>query len=202
MLPDTARTALVVVDMQVGFLRDGASCDRVGLPVAALKPALEPCRELIAMARAKSIPVIYTRYVYREDYRDGGLLAGELIPALRECRALISGSEDAEIVDELAPRPEDYVLDKNRPSSFYGTPLETWLNGLGVENLVVCGVTTNCCVESTVRDASHRDYRCFVVRDAVAEFDEDRHRVALESIGMLFGYVIDLQQLKAAWDGA
>jgi ureidoacrylate peracid hydrolase len=199
MLPDASSTALIVVDMQVGFLRDGASCDRVGLPVAALKPALEPCRALVAMARAKGVPIIYTRYVYRADYRDGGLLAGELIPALREHRSLAAGSVDADIVEELAPQPGDYVLDKNRPSSFYGTPLETWLNGLGVENLVVCGVTTNCCVESTVRDASHRDYRCFVVRDAVAEFDEDRHRVALDSMAMLFGYVINLDELRAAW---
>lgn len=199
MVPEVSSTALVVVDMQVGFLRDGASCDRIGLPVAALKPALQPCRELVSLARARGVPIIYTRYVYRDDYRDGGLLAGELIPALREERSLAAGSEDAEIVAELAPQPGDFVLEKNRPSSFHGTPLETWLNGLGVENLVVCGVTTNCCVESTVRDASHRDYRCFVVRDAVAEFDPDRHRVALESIAMLFGYVIGLDELREGW---
>ena len=63
MLPDPANTALIVVDMQNGFLRHGASCDRIGLPVDALVPAFEPCRELIALARANQVPVIYTRYV-------------------------------------------------------------------------------------------------------------------------------------------
>jgi nicotinamidase-related amidase len=202
MLPDPSNTALIVVDMQVGFLRDGASCERVGLPIAALKPSIAPCQALVALARSRDIPIIFTRYVYRADFRDGGLLAGELIPALREHKALVSGSEDAQIVSELTPQPGDYVLDKNRPSAFYATPLETWLSGLNVENLVVCGVTTNCCVESTVRDASHRDYRAFVVRDAVAEFDEDRNRVALESIAMLFGYVTTLKDIQQHWSRA
>ena len=201
MLPDPANTALIVVDMQNGFLRRGASCDRIGLPVDALEPAIEPCRELIALARANHVPVIYTRYVYREDFRDGGILTRELLPALRDEKALIAGSEDAEIVSELTPEANDYVLDKNRPSSFYSTPLETWLNGLNVKELVVCGITTNCCVETTVRDASQRDYRTFVVREAVAEFDPNRNAVALESMAMLFGYVIGLDDVRSRWDG-
>ena len=199
MLPDPEQSALIVVDMQNGFLRDGASCDRMGLPATALQPAIDPCVELVKRARANQVPVIFTRYVYRDDYRDGGFLVGELLPALREERALAAGSEDAELIGALRPEPEDFVLDKNRPSAFYATPLETWLNGLGVRDLVVCGVTTNCCVESTVRDASQRDYRTWVVRDAVAEYDPRRHDVALESMAMLFAYVIDLDSLNERW---
>lgn len=199
MSPRASKSALVVVDMQNGFCLKGGSCDRIGLPVDRLEPAIEPCRKLIEAARSANVPVIYTRYVYRADYRDGGVLVEELMPALREHKALVVGSEDAAIVAPLAPRPGDYILDKNRPSSFYGTPLESWLNGLGVEDLVVCGVTTNCCVESTVRDASHRDYRTFVVEDAVAEFDEERHRVALRSMGMLFAFTSTVDQVSAAW---
>jgi len=202
MLPDPKQTALIVVDMQNGFLREGASCDRIGLPTAALQAAIEPCRQLIELARASAVPIIFTRYVYREDYRDGGFLAGELMPALREERALVAGTEDAEIISELTPEPQDYVLVKNRPSSFYATPLETWLHGLGVSALVVCGVTTNCCVETTVRDASQRDYRTWIVSDAVAEYDPTRHAVSLESMAMLFGYVIELQALRLGWEGA
>ncbi len=199
MLPDPQKSALIVIDMQNGFLRAGASCDRIGLPVAALQPAIEPCRELVDLARGCGVPVIFTRYIYRSDYRDGGLLVEELMPALKTERALAAGSVDAELIDELTPQDEDFVLDKNRPSAFYATPLETWLNGLGVKNLVVCGVTTNCCVETTVRDASQRDYRTFVVRDAVAEYDENRHAVALQSMEMLFGHVIDLDPLRTHW---
>ena len=76
------------------------------------------------------------------------------------------------------------------------------MKGLKVENLVVCGVTTNCCVETTVRDASQRDYRTFVVADAVAEYEDDRHEVALKSMGMLFAPVITSKDVAAAWTGA
>lgn len=202
MLPDPKQSALIVVDMQNGFLREGASCDRLGLPATALQPAIEPCRKLVELARAKAVPVIFTRYIYRADYRDGGFLVSELLPGLREEAALAAGTPDAELIDELSPRPEDFVLDKNRPSSFYATPLETWLNGLGVQDLVVCGVTTNCCVETTVRDASQRDYRTWVVRDAVAEYDPRRHDLALESMGMLFAYLTDLETLAAQWNSS
>lgn len=199
MSPRASKSALVVVDMQNGFCFKGGSCDRIGLPVERLEPAIEPCRKLIEAARRAKVPVIYTRYVYRADFRDGGVLVDELMPALREHKALVVGSHDAAIVPQLTPQPGDYVLDKNRPSSFYGTPLESWLNGLGVEDLVVCGVTTNCCVETTVRDASQRDYRTFVVEDAVAEFDEERHRVALRSMAMLFAFTSTVDQVSTAW---
>jgi len=199
-LPGRDAAALIVVDMQNGFLRPGGSCDRIGLPVDRLAAAVEPCARLVAAARSASVPVIFTRYVYRADFRDGGLLVAEIMPALRECNALVAGSDDAAIVTELTPREGEYVLDKNRPSSFYATPLETWLNGLGVDELVVCGVTTNCCVETTVRDASQRDYRTFVVEDAVAEFDAERHSIALRSMGMLFAHVVNVEQVLGSWN--
>lgn len=201
MLPGTKHSALIVIDMQNGFCNKGGSCDRIGLPVERLAPAVEPCRRLVAAARRAGVPIIFTRYVYRADFRDGGLLVDELMPALREHNALVVGSEDAAIVSALTPLPGDYVLDKNRPSSFYGTPLESWLKGLGTEELVVCGVTTNCCVETTVRDASQRDIRTFVVEDATAEFDEERHTVALRSMGMLFAHTTKVADVEKAWGG-
>ena len=202
MLPGTKHSALIVSDMQNGFCNKGGSCDRIGLPVERLAPAVEPCRRLVAAARSAGVPIIFTRYVYRADFRDGGLLVEELMPALREHNALVVGSEDAAIVPALTPQPGDYVLDKNRPSSFYGTPLESWLKGLGTQELVVCGVTTNCCVETTVRDASQRDIRTFVVEDATAEFDEERHNVALRSMGMLFAHTTRVADVEKAWGTA
>ena len=104
-----------------------------------------------------------------------------------------------DIVDELASQDGDFVVDKNRPSAFYATGIEPILNGLAVDNLVVCGVTTNCCVESTVRDASQRDYRVFVVHDAVAEYEDDRQAVALKSMGMLFAHLVSTAEVERAW---
>jgi ureidoacrylate peracid hydrolase len=199
MLDTRDKTALMVIDMQNGFCRAGGSIDRIGFDLSMLAAAVEPCRRLIASARAAAIPIIYTRYVFRADYADGGLLAHTLMPQLIEERALIAGSWDAEIVDELRPEPADFVIDKNRPSAFYATGLEPILSGLGVGSLAICGVTTNCCVESTVRDASQRDLMPLVVSDATGELDGERHQAALRTMGLLFGRLVTVAELGAAW---
>jgi ureidoacrylate peracid hydrolase len=192
-------TALMVVDMQNGFCHDDGSVNKVGLPAARLQPAIEPCVRLIAAARLAGIPIIYTRYVYRPDYTDGGVMVHELIPDLKNGRCLMAGTWDVEVLDELAPVNADYIIDKNRPSAFFATGLEPVLKGLAISDLVVCGVTTNCCVETTVRDASQRDYRTFVVQDAVAEYEDDRHAVALKSMGMLFAKLVSVDDVLSAW---
>lgn len=199
MKPTKKNTALLVVDMQNGFCHERGSINGIGLPAARLAPAVEPCRQLLEAARDAGIRTIFTRYVYRPDYTDAGLMGNELIPALKDAETLKAGTWDVDVVDKLEPAAEDIVIDKNRPSAFYGTDLETVLRGLGIENLVVCGVTTNCCVESTVRDAGQRDYRTFVVTDAVAEYEDDRHEVALKSMGMLFGHLTTVSDVVSAW---
>ena len=200
--PTSGRWALLVVDMQNGFCHDDGSINRMGLPAARLRGAIEPCVRLVAAARSAGVPVLFARYVYRPDYADGGLLVDELMPGLKTHEALQAGSWDAEVIDALKPEAGEYIVDKNRPSAFFGTDLEANLAALGARNLVVCGVTTNCCVETTVRDASQRDLRTFVVRDAVAEYDDDRHAVALQSMELLFAYVIGLDEALAGWSAA
>ena len=202
MHPSVDDTALLVVDMQNGFCHDDGAINRMGLPAARLRDAIAPCARLVAAARGARVPVLFTRYVYRPDYADGGLLVDELMPDLKTHEALRAGSWDAEVIDALAPEAGEPVIDKNRPSAFFGTDLDATLKTLGARNLVVCGVTTNCCVETTVRDASQRDIRTFVVRDAVAEYDDDRHAVALKSMALLFAYVVGLDDVLAGWSAA
>jgi ureidoacrylate peracid hydrolase len=193
------RTALLVVDMQNSFCADDGGCGRTGLPIQNLQTAIQPCVKLVAAARSAGIPVIYTRYMYRPDYADGGILVKHLLPELKDAKALQAGTWDIEVVPELAPQDGDFVVDKNRPSAFYATSMETILNGLDVDSLVVCGVTTNCCVETSVRDASQRDFKTFVVQDAVAELDDERHQVALKSMAMLFGNLVSVADVEGAW---
>lgn len=195
----TQNAAVIVVDMQNGFCKDEGSVARIGFPIGMLKAAVGPCARVVAAARRAQVPIIFTRYVYRADYADGGVLVHDLMPQLKEYRALIAGSWDAAIVDDLAPQPQDFVIDKNRPSSFYGTMLETYLNGIGAKRLIVCGVTTNCCVETTVRDASQRDFQTFVVGDAVGELDQARHDMALTSMGILFAKIVSVADVEAAF---
>lgn len=192
--------ALVVVDMQNGFCLPEGSCGRAGLPVEALTPAIEPCGKLISAAHSADIPVIFTRYVYKADYSDGGILIKYLLPILAEKEGLKEGTWDIEILEELKPQTGDLVIDKNRPSAFYASDFEEALKDQNINQLVICGVTTNCCVESTARDASQRDYQTFIVRDAVAEYDMDRHNNALAGLEMLFGDVIKVDDVIETWN--
>ena len=194
-----SRTGLIVIDMQNSFCSEDGGCQKAGLPVEHLKVVIEPCKRLIAIARECEVPVIYTRFCLRRDYSDGGVIIHELSPHLKEVGALIEDTWDVEVVDELQPSDGDRVIDKNRPSAFYAAEFEAALTELGLNSLVVCGVTTNCCVETTVRDASQRDYKTFVVADAVAEFEDDRHRIALQSMDRLFADVVTIKDVTIAW---
>jgi ureidoacrylate peracid hydrolase len=98
-----------------------------------------------------------------------------------------------EIISELTPEPSDIIIDKNRPSSFIETKLDEIIDDHGIERLVVCCVTTNCCVESTVRDASQYHIDPFIIEDATAEWDNERYEVALRSMNILFGEVFSTE---------
>lgn len=199
MSAEPGRTALVIVDMQNGFLDAKGSMARIGMSHERLTPAIEGCVRLVAAAREAGLPVIFTRYVYLPGYADGGIVTAELLPAMREAQALILGSWDADIIEELTPRADEIIIDKSRPSSFYGTRLEPVLTGLGITALTVAGITTNVCVETTVRDAGQRDYRTTVASDATAEYDDTRHEVALGTMGYLFGWVKTVDEIIAGW---
>ena len=193
------RTALVVIDMQRAFLEDEGSLAKAGIDITGLKAAMEGCKRLLASARQAGVPVIHTRYVYRPDYADGGILVNYIMPQLREVDSLAAGTPDIEIVDELAPVDGETVIDKNRPSAFYATNIEPLLNGLGVDSLVVCGVTTNICVETTVRDASQRDYKVFVPKDATGELEQLRYDGALAGMAWVFAKIVDTDDVISVW---
>ena len=193
------RTALVVIDMQRAFLEDEGSLAQAGIDITGLKAAVEGCKQLLASARQAGVPVIHTRYVYRPDYADGGILVNYIMPQLREVDSLAAGTPDIEIVDELAPVDGETVIDKNRPSAFYATNIEPLLNGLGVDSLVVCGVTTNICVETTVRDASQRDYKVFVPKDATGELEQLRYDGALAGMAWVFAKIVDTDDVISVW---
>jgi ureidoacrylate peracid hydrolase len=198
-LPSKARSALIVVDMQNGFVHPQGSCAQAGFPIAMMAPSIPGCRRAIEAARRANVPIVFTRYTYRADFRDGGFMLKEKFPMLADAKALVAGSWDQAVIEELGVQPTDFVIDKNRPSSFIGTPLESCLKGAGVEEVVVCGVTTNCCVETTVRDAAQRDFRTFVLTDAVAEWEDDRQRGSLKTMGILFAHLLTTEDLRRAW---
>ena len=123
----------------------------------------------------------------------------EIRPSLKGVSACVIGTWDADLVDELVPGEHDHVFDKNRTSAFYGTGMEAVLRNLDIRTLVVCGVTSSMCVESTVRDAGQRDYRTFVVSDAIGELDRQRHDGALVTMAYMFAHVVMVHEVLADW---
>ena len=196
---DRDRTALLVIDMQNGFCHPGGSITAMGKDISMGRAAIAPCLRLVEAARAAGVPVIFTRIVYRADYADRGVMPYEIRPALKGLSSCVAGTWDAALIDEITPGPGEWVFDKNRPSAFHNCPMESTLRSLDVHTLVVSGVTTNICVESTVRDTAHRDYRTFVVADATGELERHRHEAALESMAYFFTHVVQVDEVLAAW---
>jgi ureidoacrylate peracid hydrolase len=151
-------------------------------------------------ARAKGIPVIWTKIALRPDYADGGLMIHEIRPGLKEAGGIKAGTDDAALLPEAVVASEDYVIDKPRNSAFFSSGLESLLHALDIRCLMMGGVTTSMCVESTARDAGQRDYRTFVVRDACGDFAEARHDASLEAIAFGFGRVISHNEALSALD--
>ena len=192
-------TALVVIDMQNGFCDPKGSCAKLGMNIAGMRSAIPGCDRLIKSAHKAGLPVIYTRAVYRPDYLDAGILYSELTPHRKEIGALVQGTWDIEIIPELAASPGDVVIDKTRYNAFHATTLENVLHTLSIRNLVVCGVGTSVCVESTCREASMRDYRVFMVSDATGDGDMNRVEATFQTIRSVFGWVVTTDEVAKAW---
>jgi ureidoacrylate peracid hydrolase len=189
--------AVIVVDMQNGFVRPEGFMNKLGFDHEPSAATIGPIKRLVETARRASVPIFFTRYSLEPDYSDAGLLV-ELLPRLPETGGLIRGSWDAAVCDELTPPENEVVIDKTRYSAFYRTDLEERLRELGVDTLVVCGVTTETCVESTIRDGFFRDFRILIPADAVATPDRQRHNDALRVIEALFGTVTNIAELEQA----
>lgn len=183
----------MVIDMQNAFLDPKGSCAKLGLDVDRLRAVVPGVKKLLSAARQARLPVFHTRYIWQPDYSDGGIVTEFILPALVEAGSLVAGSHDAEIYPEITPKDGEILVDKNRPSAFHGTNLDATLRERGIDGLIVCGLTTNVCVETTVRDAMQRDFRVWVVDGATAEFEATRQAHALESMAWMFASVVDLQ---------
>ena len=134
-------------------------------------------------------------YLYKEDFSDGGVLVDDLMPGLAEVESLKAGTWDIEILDELTPNEGETVVDKNRPSAYYNTNLNEWLEGNNLSQIILCGVTTSICVETTTRDLSQEDYRVVIASDAVNELEPDRHEVALKTLAFGFAWVNSVDEI-------
>jgi nicotinamidase-related amidase len=205
---DPARTALLIIDMQRDFLEPGGFGESLGNDVSRLRTAVGPIKSLLQRARAKGMLIIHTREGHRADMSDAPHAKVERgSPTSRIGvhgplgRILIRGEYGHDIVSELAPLAGEPVVDKPGKGSFYATDLHLILLNRVIDALIVCGVTTEVCVHTTVREANDRGFRCIVPGDACASYFPEFHEVALRMIkaqGGIFGWISDSSSLLHA----
>jgi ureidoacrylate peracid hydrolase len=215
-LIDPRSTAIVVVDMQNDFAAPGGMFDRAGIPIGGIQAIVPPIRRVMDAGRAAGMRIVFLTMQFAADLSDAGapeapnrikhrpLGLGEPVetPAGRG-RILIEDTWNTEIVPELSPQVDDLVVAKHRYSGFHETALDSSLRNAGIDTLLFCGATTSVCVESTLRDAFSRDYRCVLLSDCTAEpIGADRtpsnHDATLLVIQTLFGWVAESGALLAA----
>jgi nicotinamidase-related amidase len=205
---DPAATALVIIDMQRDFLEPGGFGESLGNDVGLLAAAVAPCRTLLDAARRAGMLVVHTREGHRPDLSDAPRAKVERgAPSLRigapgpMGRILIRGEPGHDIVAALAPIAGEPIVDKPGKGAFFATDLHELLRNRRIDTLVVCGVTTEVCVHTTVREANDRGYRCIVPGDCCASYFPEFHRIGLAMIkaqGGIFGWVSDSRRVLAA----
>lgn len=204
---DPARCALVIIDMQRDFLEPGGFGAMLGNDVAQLRRAIAPNRRLLSAWRAAGLPVIHTREGHRPDLADlppakkarggGAVKIGDAGPM---GRILVRGEPGHDIIPELYPAAGEPVVDKPGKGAFFATDLHAILQNRAIAQLVVTGVTTEVCVNTTVREANDRGYDCLVVADCCASYFPEFHEVGLKMIqaqGGIFGWVANVDAVIA-----
>jgi biuret amidohydrolase len=209
---DLDRTALVIIDMQRDFLEPGGFGETLGNDVSRLATAVEPCRAVLEAARRRGLLVVHTREGHLPDLSDAPPAKVERgHPNLRigapgpMGRILIRGEPGHDIIPALYPTAGEAVIDKPGKGAFYATGLGQLLADKGIENLLVCGVTTEVCVNTTVREANDRGYRCIVLADCCGSYFPEFHAAGLAMIkaqGGIFGWVAQSAPVVAALKAA
>jgi len=198
---DWSATALVIIDMQRDFMEPGGFGETLGNDVSRLATAVKPIGAVLAAARRLGMLVIHTREGHLPDLSDAPPAKVERgAPSLRigdpgpMGRILIRGEAGHDIIPELYPVAGETVIDKPGKGAFYATQLGALLTKHGIDTLLVCGVTTEVCVNTTVREANDRGYRCVVLADGCASYFPEFHEMGLKMIkaqGGIFGWVSD-----------
>jgi nicotinamidase-related amidase len=205
---DPAHTALIVIDMQRDFIEPGGFGASLGNDVSLLAKIVPTVRRLLDVFRAAKLPIIHTRECHKPDLSDlpkAKQARGK--PSLRigdpgpMGRILIEGEPGADIVPELAAKPGEIVLDKPGKGAFYGTPLSSILAEHKITHLVFAGVTTEVCVQSTMREANDRGFECLLAEDATESYFPEFKKATIDMIraqGAIVGWTATVEQIAQA----
>jgi ureidoacrylate peracid hydrolase len=194
------RPALLVIDVQNGFVSKGGSYDELGMDIANYQSVVPRVSRLIELCRRFEIPIFYTQAVREKSGIDLLTRSHKILPKSREERIkrkpiCIAGTWDAEIVKEVSPAPQDHVVIKRRDSAFHDTEIDVWLQSLGVDTILFCGIDTSICVEASFREAFNQGYDIILVSDATASANQKHYQSTVEVAQGYYGWVMDTDEL-------
>jgi ureidoacrylate peracid hydrolase len=191
--------ALIVIDVQNGFVSKGGSYDQLGMDVSHYQHVIPQISELIRLCRGVNIPIFYTQAVREKSGIDLLTNTHRILPKSREERIrkkpiCVIGTWDANIVDKIKPSPMDHIVIKRRDSAFQDTEIGVWLKSIGIDTLVFCGIDTSICVEASLRDAFNNGYDVILISDATASGNIKHFESTLEIVRDYYGVVMDVKE--------
>ena len=192
--------ALIVVDMQNGFVSKGGSYDKLGMNTTNYRKIIPKLKELIEFCRSKEIPIFYTEAVKEASGIDLLTKIHNFLPKSRQERLrfpiCIRGTWDGLTLDKLKPKKNDHVVIKRRDSAFQDTELRVWLQSEGINLLVFSGIDTSICVETSLREGFNIGYDVALISDATASGIKEHYKTTLERVRDYYGLVMNTERFK------
>lgn len=198
---DPAHTALIIIDMQKDFCVTGFGAHQAGRDISAARDAIDGIARLLDAARSNGVSVAHVGFSTLPDHASdsGPWLAQRKRSTDSSDSLCITGSEGAEFIDELAPSVGEWIVSKHRYSAFSGTDLDLLLRSRRIQSLILAGVSTNACIESSLRAAFELDYYICVPPDATGSWNGDLHEATLANVNHRFGVTLTTDEIVSIW---
>jgi len=202
-IPSVFRPALLVIDMQNGYCTSGGSYEKyggtIGADLVVYRQIIPNIAKLIAISRELKLPIFYTQQVREQSGIDLFTKLHRIIPERRSeflrIPAVIRGTWDAEIIDELKPTIDDHIIVKRRDSAFQDTELDLWLRSTYIDTVICTGVDTAICVENTLEEAFNTGYDVILVEDATASSWQNIGQASIRKVAGSYGWVVTTDRL-------